>query len=87
MEAAKSIYSNALDEIFYEFEQKMSKGMGYDLLQSKYTRTKEEDDRFLDGVNRFVETQTLNNKLESHSWRFVADLRLMNHLHTSYGFR
>lgn len=64
MEAAKSIYSNALDEIFYEFEQKMSKGMGYDLLQSKYTRTKEEDDRFLDGVNRFVETQTLNNKLQ-----------------------
>lgn len=64
MEAAKSIYSNALDEIFYEFEQKMSKGMGYDLLQSKYTRTKEEDNRFLDGVNRFVETQTLNNKLQ-----------------------
>ena len=64
MEAAKSIYSNALDEIFYEFEQKMSKGMGYDLLQSKYTRTKEEHDRFLDGVNRFVETQTLNNKLQ-----------------------
>lgn len=64
MEAAKSIYSNALDEIFYEFEQKMSRGMGYDLLQSKYTRTKEEDDRFLDGVNRFVETQTLNNKLQ-----------------------
>lgn len=64
MEAAKSIYSNALDEIFYEFEQKMSKGIGYDLLQSKYTRTKEEDDRFLDGVNRFVETQTLNNKLQ-----------------------
>lgn len=64
MEAAKSIYSNALDDIFYEFEQKMSKGMGYDLLQSKYTRTKEEDDRFLDGVNRFVETQTLNNKLQ-----------------------
>ena len=64
MEAAKSIYSNALDEIFYEFEQKMSKGMGYDLIQSKYDRTKEEDDRFLDGVNRFVETQTLNNKLQ-----------------------
>lgn len=64
MQAAQSIYSNALDEIFYEFEQKMSKGMGYDLIQSKYNRTKEEDDRFLDGVNRFVETQTLNNKLQ-----------------------
>ena len=64
MQAAQSIYSNALDEIFYEFEQKMSKGMGYDLIQSKYDRTKEEDDRFLDGVNRFVETQTLNNKLQ-----------------------
>nr|DAP22919.1 MAG TPA: hypothetical protein [Caudoviricetes sp.] len=64
MQAAQSIYSNALDEIFYEFEQKMSKGMGYDLIQSKYNRTKEEDDRFLDGVNRFVETQTLNNRLQ-----------------------
>lgn len=64
MQAAQSIYSNALDEIFYEFEQKMSKNMGYDLIQSKYNRTKEEDDRFLDGVNRFVETQTLNNRLQ-----------------------
>lgn len=64
MEAAKNIYSNALDDIFYEFETKMTKGLGFDQLQAKYNRTKDEDNRFLDGVNRFVETQDLNNKVQ-----------------------
>lgn len=64
MEAAKNIYSNALDNIFYEFENKMTKGLGFDQLQAKYNRTKDEDNRFLDGVNRFVETQDLNNKVQ-----------------------
>lgn len=64
MEAAKNIYSNALDDIFYEFENKMTKGLGFDQLQAKYNRTKDEDNRFLDGVNRFVETQDLNNKVQ-----------------------
>ena len=30
MEAAKNIYSNALDDIFYEFENKMTRGLGFD---------------------------------------------------------
>lgn len=64
MKAAKNIYSNALDDIFYEFENKMTKGLGFDQLQAKYNRTKDEDNRFLDGVNRFVETQDLNNKVQ-----------------------
>lgn len=64
MEAAKNIYSNALDDIFYEFENKMTKGLGFDQLQAKYNRTKDEDNRFLDGVNRFVETQDLNNRVQ-----------------------
>lgn len=64
MEAAKNIYSNALDDIFYEFENKMTHGLGFDQLQAKYNRTKDEDNRFLDGVNRFVETQDLNNKVQ-----------------------
>nr|DAJ34440.1 MAG TPA: reticulocyte binding/rhoptry protein [Caudoviricetes sp.] len=64
MEAAKNIYSNALDGIFYEFENKMTRGLGFDQLQAKYNRTKDEDNRFLDGVNRFVETQDLNNKVQ-----------------------
>ena len=64
MEAAKNIYSNALDDIFYEFENKMTRGLGFDQLQAKYNRTKDEDNRFLDGVNRFVETQDLNNKVQ-----------------------
>lgn len=64
MEAAKNIYSNALDNIFYEFENKMTRGLGFDQLQAKYNRTKDEDNRFLDGVNRFVETQDLNNKVQ-----------------------
>lgn len=64
MEAAKNVYSNALDDIFYEFENKMTRGLGFDQLQAKYNRTKDEDNRFLDGVNRFVETQDLNNKVQ-----------------------
>lgn len=64
MEAAKNIYSNVLDDIFYEFENKMTRGLGFDQLQAKYNRTKDEDNRFLDGVNRFVETQDLNNKVQ-----------------------
>lgn len=64
MEAAKNIYSNALDDIFYEFENKMTRGLGFDQLQAKYNRTKDEDNRFLDGVNRFVETQDFNNKVQ-----------------------
>lgn len=64
MEAAKNIYSNALDDIFYEFENKITRGLGFDQLQAKYNRTKDEDNRFLDGVNRFVETQDLNNKVQ-----------------------
>lgn len=64
MEVAKNIYSNALDDIFYEFENKMTRGLGFDQLQAKYNRTKDEDNRFLDGVNRFVETQDLNNKVQ-----------------------
>lgn len=64
MEAAKNIYSNALDDIFYEFENKMTRGLGFDQLQAKYNRAKDEDNRFLDGVNRFVETQDLNNKVQ-----------------------
>ena len=64
METAKNIYSNALDDIFYEFENKMTRGLGFDQLQAKYNRTKDEDNRFLDGVNRFVETQDLNNKVQ-----------------------
>lgn len=64
MQAAKNIYSNALDDIFYEFENKMTRGLGFDQLQAKYNRTKDEDNRFLDGVNRFVETQDLNNKVQ-----------------------
>ena len=64
MQAAKNIYSNALDDIFYEFENKMTHGLGFDQLQAKYNRTKDEDNRFLDGVNRFVETQDLNNKVQ-----------------------
>lgn len=64
MEAAKNIYSNALDDIFYEFENKVTKGLGFDQLQAKYNRTKDEDNRFLDGVNRFVETQDLNNRVQ-----------------------
>lgn len=64
MEAAKNIYSNALDDIFYEFENKMTRGLGFEQLQAKYNRTKDEDNRFLDGVNRFVETQDLNNKVQ-----------------------
>lgn len=64
MEAAKNIYSSALDDIFYEFENKMTRGLGFDQLQAKYNRTKDEDNRFLDGVNRFVETQDLNNRVQ-----------------------
>lgn len=64
MEAAKNIYSNALDDIFYEFENKMTRGLGFEQLQAKYNRTKDEDNRFLDGVNRFVETQDLNNRVQ-----------------------
>lgn len=64
VEAAKNIYSNALDDIFYEFENKMTRGLGFEQLQAKYNRTKDEDDRFLDGVNRFVETQDLNNRVQ-----------------------
>lgn len=64
IQAAKNIYSNALDDIFYEFENKMTRGLGFDQLQAKYNRTKDEDNRFLDGVNRFVETQDLNNKVQ-----------------------
>lgn len=73
MEAAKNIYSNALDDIFYEFENKMTRGLGFEQLQAKYNRTKDEDNRFLDGVNRFVETQDLNNKVQESIARASTD--------------
>ena len=64
MEAAKQLFSNELDAIFEEFEKKITNGLGYEWANTKFGYLEDEDDEWLDGVNRYIETQTLNNKLQ-----------------------
>lgn len=64
MQAAKQLFSNELDAIFEEFENKITNGLGYDWINTKLGYLEDEDDEWLDGVNRYIETQTLNNKLQ-----------------------
>lgn len=64
MEAAKQLFSNQLDAIFEEFEGKITNGLGYSWINTKLGYLEDEDSEWLDGVNRYIETQSLNNKLQ-----------------------
>lgn len=64
MEAAKQLFSNQLDAIFEEFEGKITNGLGYSWINTKLGYLEDEDNEWLDGVNRYIETQSLNNKLQ-----------------------
>lgn len=64
METAKEMYLEQLDRAIYEFDQKVSKGLGLDLLQDKYDHYIEEDERYLDKVNEAYEVQAWYAKLQ-----------------------
>lgn len=55
MEKAKTIYTNALEKIAYEFDQALTNGIGSDLFSTTYDRLIKEEERYLDKVNERYE--------------------------------
>lgn len=64
METAKDMYLEQIDKAIYDFGQKVSKGLGLDLLQDKYDHFIEQDERYFDKVNEAYQTLSWYNKLQ-----------------------
>lgn len=64
METAKEMYLEQIDKAVYDFGQKVSNGLGLDLLQDKYDHYIEEDERYFDKVNEAYHTLSWYNKLQ-----------------------
>ena len=64
MEAAKEVYSAAIDKAIKDFENKVTNGLGFDLLQTKYDHLIEKEERYLDAVNETYQVTKWNNKLQ-----------------------
>ncbi len=65
METAQEMYLEQIDRAVYKFGQKVSGGLGLDLLQDKYDHYIEEDERYFDKVNEAYETLSWYNKLQA----------------------
>lgn len=65
METARDMYLEQIDKAVYDFGQKVSGGIGLDLMQDKYNHYIEEDDRYFDKVNEAYQTLSWYNKLQA----------------------
>jgi len=58
------MYLDQIERMSYEVEQRLTNGMGFDLMQDKYDHMLEESDRYLDTVEESLETSLWYAKLE-----------------------
>ena len=65
LEAAQEMYLNSISKAAQDFENILTRNLGFDLLQMQYDNFIDENDRYLDEINRIYETTTLNNKVQS----------------------
>lgn len=64
MDAAEEIYTNAIERASYKFEQAITSGMGFDLLQEKYDNLIDKEERYFDKVNERYNADTYYNKVQ-----------------------
>lgn len=64
MEAARQMYLDQVERLSYELEQRLTNGMGFDLLEEKYNHFLEESDRYLDPIEEGLETASWYTKLQ-----------------------
>jgi len=57
------MYLDEVDRMSYELEQRLTNGMGFDLLEDKYNHFLEESDRYLDPIEEGLETASWYTKL------------------------
>lgn len=65
LQAAQEMYLNSISKAAQEFENILTRDLGFDLLQMQYDNFIDENDRYLDEINRIYETTALNNKVQS----------------------
>ena len=63
MNSANEIYTNALEQAAYDFEQILTENRGFDLLQKEYDHFIDEEERYLDLVNESYEINKFQNKV------------------------
>lgn len=64
MDAAEEMYTNAIERASYKFEQAITSGMGFDLLQEKYDNLIEKEERYFDKVNERYNADAYYNKVQ-----------------------
>lgn len=64
MDAAEEMYTNAIERASYKFEQAITSGMGFDLLQEKYDNLIDKEERYFDKVNERYNADTYYNKVQ-----------------------
>lgn len=64
MDAAEEMYTNAIERASYKFEQAITSGMGFDLLQEKYDNLIDKEERYFDKVNERYNAETYYNKVQ-----------------------
>lgn len=65
METAQEMYLEKIAHSVYQFGQVISDGIGLDLLQDKYDHYIEQEERYLDKVNKAYEVASWFNKLQA----------------------
>lgn len=64
MDAAEEMYTNAIERASYKFEQAITSGMGFDLLQEKYDNLIDKEERYFDKVNEKYNAEAYYNKIQ-----------------------
>ena len=64
MEMAKEMYTLAIEQAMYDFEQAITGGLGADLLQMKYDNLISQEEKYLDLVNQEYEISKWNRQLD-----------------------
>lgn len=64
MDAAEEMYTNAIERASYKFEQAITSGMGFDLLQEKYDNLIDKEERYFDKVNERYNADAYYNKVQ-----------------------
>lgn len=64
MDAAEEMYTNAIERASYKFEQAITLGMGFDLLQEKYDNLIDKEERYFDKVNERYNADAYYNKVQ-----------------------
>ena len=65
METARQMYLDEIDKLAYDVEQRLSRGLGFDLLQDKYDHFIEKSERYLDPIEEGLEAATWYSKLDA----------------------